>query len=66
MMTERADTLVVGSGIAGLLFALRMAERGSVILLTKADRAFTNTGKAQGGIAAVSYTHLTLPTIYSV
>ena len=52
MMTERADTLVVGSGIAGLLFALRMAERGSVILLTKADRAFTNTGKAQGGIAA--------------
>ena len=37
-MIERSDTLVVGSGIAGLLFALKMAARGSVTVLTKAER----------------------------
>jgi len=51
-MSERIDTLVVGSGIAGLLFALKMAKTGSVLVLTKASRGVTNTGKAQGGIAA--------------
>jgi L-aspartate oxidase len=51
-MIERADTLVVGSGIAGLLFALKMAERGSVMILTKAAKRKSNTRWAQGGIAA--------------
>lgn len=51
-MNRSADTLVVGSGIAGLLFALDMAEHGSVILLTKVDAVHTNTAWAQGGIAA--------------
>ncbi len=51
-MVERTDTLVVGTGIAGLLFALRMAEAGSVMLLTKVEKMVTNTWWAQGGIAA--------------
>ncbi len=51
-MSERVDTLVVGSGIAGLLFALKMAKVGPVLILTKSVRDVTNTGRAQGGIAA--------------
>jgi L-aspartate oxidase len=51
-MPIQTETLVVGSGIAGLLFALEMAELGSVLLLTKAVRNETNTAMAQGGIAA--------------
>jgi L-aspartate oxidase len=51
-MIHQSETLIVGTGIAGLVFALDMAEMGSVLLLTKAERALTNTGKAQGGIAA--------------
>jgi len=51
-MSEQTDTLVVGSGIAGLLFALKMADAGQVLLLTKADSQLTNTALAQGGIAA--------------
>jgi L-aspartate oxidase len=48
----RADFLVIGSGIAGLRAALTLAESGSVIVLTKADPGESNTGYAQGGIAA--------------
>jgi L-aspartate oxidase len=51
-MSEQTDTLVVGSGIAGLLFSLKMADAGQVLLLTKADSTLTNTAMAQGGIAA--------------
>src|SRR5262245_29498980 len=46
------DFLVVGSGIAGLRAAVDLAEHGSVTILTKADPAESNTGYAQGGIAA--------------
>ena len=46
-MPIQTETLVVGSGIAGLLFALEMAEVGSVLLLTKAARSETNTAMAQ-------------------
>jgi L-aspartate oxidase len=55
--TARAahDVIVVGSGIAGLSFALKVAARGRrVCLLTKKDRADSNTNYAQGGIAAVT------------
>src|SRR4029450_9539613 len=46
------DFLVVGSGIADLRAAADLAEHGSVTILTKADPAESNTGYAQGGIAA--------------
>jgi L-aspartate oxidase len=46
------DFLVIGSGIAGLRAALTLAESGDVVVLTKADATESNTGYAQGGIAA--------------
>jgi L-aspartate oxidase len=47
------DYLVIGSGIAGLSFALKAAERGSVAVVTKRGLAESNTAWAQGGVAAV-------------
>lgn len=47
------DYLVIGSGIAGLSFALRVAGLGKVVLVTKKERVNTATNLAQGGIAAV-------------
>jgi L-aspartate oxidase len=49
---RRADFLVIGSGIAGLRAALTLVESGDVVVLTKADPRESNTGYAQGGIAA--------------
>lgn len=49
---DRAPVIVVGSGLAGLLVALRAARHGPVVLLTKTDLGDGNTGYAQGGIAA--------------
>ena len=51
-MSVRGDFLVIGSGIAGLRAAISLAEAGRVIILTKADPRESNTGYAQGGIAA--------------
>ncbi len=48
-----SDFLVIGSGVAGLSFALRAAEHGSVIILTKSGALESSSSKAQGGIAAV-------------
>jgi L-aspartate oxidase len=47
------DFLVIGSGVAGLTFALKAAEHGEVIILTKRERDECNTRYAQGGVAAV-------------
>jgi L-aspartate oxidase len=52
-MARTCDFLVIGSGIAGLSFALRAAERGSVVVVTKKGTAESATNYAQGGIAAV-------------
>jgi L-aspartate oxidase len=50
---KRYDYLVLGSGIAGLSFALKVADRGRVAVITKKRSAESNTNYAQGGIAAV-------------
>jgi len=49
----RTDVMVVGSGIAGLFFALRAARYGTVTLVTKKSRPESSTNWAQGGVAAV-------------
>ncbi|GAB5558435.1 MAG: L-aspartate oxidase [Synoicihabitans sp.] len=54
-MNSSFDVLVLGSGIAGLSFALKAAQAGkSVAILTKKTKADSNTNWAQGGIAAVT------------
>ncbi|MCR4295059.1 MAG: L-aspartate oxidase [Elusimicrobia bacterium] len=50
---RRTDFLVLGSGIAGLLAARKLARLGRVVLVTKKEAAESNTNYAQGGIAAV-------------
>jgi L-aspartate oxidase len=52
-MKTSCDFLVIGSGIAGLSFAIHAARFGSVIMLTKKNDYDSNTNNAQGGIACV-------------
>ena len=54
-MEEKFDFLVIGSGLAGLSFALKVAEHGKVCIVTKSVIGETNTSYAQGGIASVTY-----------
>src|SRR3984957_12553007 len=48
---ERFDFLVIGAGIAGLSAAIRLADSGTVLVVTKEGLAESNTAYAQGGIA---------------
>ena len=53
MAQQQIDTLVIGSGVAGMFFALKAAEEGEVLMITKATTENSNTRWAQGGIAGV-------------
>lgn len=51
-----ANYLVIGSGVAGLTYAVKIATRfpnKAVTIVTKADEQESNTKYAQGGVAAV-------------
>ncbi|MCL1971806.1 MAG: L-aspartate oxidase [Endomicrobia bacterium] len=50
----KSDYLVIGSGIAGLSFALKACKSGNVALITKRKLFDSATGKAQGGVACVT------------
>ena len=52
-MLYQADFSVIGTGIAGLTYALKVAQHGTVHIITKKERAESNTNYAQGGIASV-------------
>ena len=54
-MSLEYDFLIIGSGLAGSSFALKVADYGKVALITKSGLEETNTSYAQGGIAAVTY-----------
>ncbi|MDQ3192025.1 MAG: FAD-dependent oxidoreductase, partial [Bacteroidota bacterium] len=53
-MQKQTDFLIIGSGIAGLSYALKVADYGKVTILTKSDPEESNTKYAQGGIAVVT------------
>jgi L-aspartate oxidase len=52
-MIQKCDFLIIGSGLAGLSYALKVADLGQVVILSKTAAPLTNTSMAQGGIAAV-------------
>ena len=52
-MEVKTDFLIIGSGVAGLMFALKVADHGTVTIVTKKAAMDSNTNLAQGGIASV-------------
>lgn len=53
-MVRKFDFLVIGSGIAGMSFALKVAHKGKVALICKSGLEEANTYFAQGGVASVT------------
>lgn len=53
----KTDVLIIGSGIAGLFAALKISDYADVIVVTKKEKAESNTNYAQGGIASVIDQH---------
>ena len=53
---NRHDFLIIGSGVAGLSLALKVARHGTVAVVTKRARSDSNTAWAQGGVASVTST----------
>lgn len=53
-MKVNCDFLVIGTGVAGLFYALKVSKYGSVALIAKDKINDTSTSKAQGGIAGVT------------
>jgi L-aspartate oxidase len=53
----KTDVLIIGSGIAGLFAALKISEFADVVIVTKKEKAESNTNYAQGGIASVVSQH---------
>jgi L-aspartate oxidase len=53
MAQLKTDFLIIGSGVAGLAYALKVADLGKVTIIAKKDVVATNSSMAQGGIAAV-------------
>ncbi len=51
---NQADFVVIGSGVAGLSLSLKLAEYGSVVIVTKRRATDSNTAWAQGGVACVT------------
>jgi len=51
--TKFFDFVVIGSGVAGLRYALEVSKHGSVAIITKAEPHESNTNYAQGGVSAV-------------
>lgn len=54
-MKKQVDFLVIGSGIAGLFYAIKVSQYGKVAIISKDNIDNTTTAKAQGGIASVTY-----------
>ena len=61
----KTDFLVIGSGAAGLSFALKAAAHGHVTIVTKGEMNECNTNYAQGGICSVTYAPDTFATRWS-
>ena len=53
-MEQKFDFLIIGSGIAGMSFALKVADQGTVAILSKTQLPEANTALAQGGISSVT------------
>ena len=55
-MTKKYDFLIIGSGVAGMSYALKVAEakKGKIAIICKTTLEEANTAKAQGGIASVT------------